>query len=125
MSAEQVVNAFVKALNEEGVEASLRYLSDDCVYQNMPFPPVYGPGGVREVLEGFFQLTGPVRIETLTQASAGDYVFNERLDHFAPPGGRAFGLPVAGAFRVRGEKISEWRDYFCMRQFAEGTGLAI
>lgn len=125
MSAEDVVNAFVKALNEEGVAASLRYIADDCVYQNMPFPPVYGPIGVNDTLEGFFRITGPVRIETLTQAAVGDYVFNERLDHFAPPGGRAFGLPVAGAFRVRDGKITEWRDYFCMRQFAEGTGLAI
>ena len=125
MNPEQVVDAFCKALNEEGLEASLRYIAEDCVYQNMPFPPVHGPQGVRDTLAGFFKITGPVRIETLTQAAAGDYVCNERIDHFAPPGGKAFGLPVAGAFRVRGEHITEWRDYFCMRQFAEGTGLAI
>ena len=71
MSPEQVVNAFCKALNEEGVEASLRYIADECVYQNMPFPPMHGPQG------------------------------------------------------VRGDKITEWRDYFCMRQLAEGTGLLI
>ncbi|MGE0858798.1 MAG: limonene-1,2-epoxide hydrolase family protein [Gammaproteobacteria bacterium] len=125
MTPEEVVNAFVKALNEEGVGASLRYIAEDCVYQNMPFPPVHGPAGVRDTLEGFFTLTGPVRIETLQQAAVGDYVFNERLDHFAPPTGRPFPLPVAGAFKVRGDQITEWRDYFCMRQFAEGTGLAI
>ncbi len=125
MNPEQVVSAFCKALNEEGLEASLRYIAEDCVYQNMPFPPVHGPQGVRDTLAGFFTVTGPVRIETLQQAAAGDYVFNERLDHFAPPGGKPFGLPVAGAFRVRDGRITEWRDYFCMRQFAEGPGLAI
>ena len=125
MSPAQVVNAFCTALNDEGIEAALRFIADDCVYQNMPFPPVHGPQGVRDTLAGFFQITGPVRIETLRQAAAGDYVFNQRLDHFAAPGGKAFGLPVAGAFQVRGDQIAEWRDYFCMRQFAEGTGLAI
>lgn len=123
MSPEQVVNAFCAALNDAGIDASLRYIAEDCVYQNMPFPPVHGPQGVKETLAGFFKITGPVRIETLTQGSAGDYVFNERLDHFAPPGGKPFGLPVAGAFKVHGGQITEWRDYFCMRQFAAGTGL--
>ena len=61
MTAEQVVNAFCQALNDEGVEASLRYISDDCVYQNMPFAPVHGPQGVRDTLLGFFQVTGPVQ----------------------------------------------------------------
>mgnify|MGYP000932218208 CR=1 FL=1 len=57
MTPEQVVNAFCTALNDEGVEASLRYIADDCVYQNMPFPPVHGPQGVRDTLLGFFQIT--------------------------------------------------------------------
>lgn len=125
MSPEEVVNAFCEALNNAGVDASLVWIADDCIYQNMPFPPVSGPAGVREVLGGFFQLTGPVRIETLRQVAVGNLVMNERLDHFAPPTGKAFGLPVAGAFEVRDGKIVAWRDYFCMRQFAEGTGLSI
>ena len=125
MSPEEVVNAFCAALNGDGLEASLAYIADDCVYQNMPFPPVRGPAGVRDALAGFFQLTGPVRIETLRQVAVGNRVMNERLDHFDPPSGRAFGLPVAGAFEVHGDKITGWRDYFCMRQFAEGTGLKI
>ena len=125
MSPQQVVNAFCQALNDEGIEAALRYIADDCVDQNMPFPPVHGPQGVRDTLLGLFAISGPLRIETLHQAAAGDYVFNARLDHFAPPGGRAFPLPVAGAFKVCGDKISEWRDYFCLRQFAAGTGLGL
>ncbi len=125
MSPEETVNAFCAALNDEGVEGSLRFIADECVYQNMPFDPVTGPEGVRAVLAGFFELTGNVRIETLRQIAVGNLVMNERIDHFDPPTGRAFGLPVAGAFEVRNGKIVAWRDYFCMRQFAEGTGLEI
>lgn len=123
MSPEEVVNAFCAALNTQGLEASLQYIADDCVYQNMPFDPVIGLDGVRKTLAGFFKITGNVRIETLKQCSTGNLVMNERLDHFDPPTGQPFGLPVAGAFEVKGDKITAWRDYFCMRQFSEGTGL--
>ncbi|MCB1748559.1 MAG: nuclear transport factor 2 family protein [Gammaproteobacteria bacterium] len=124
MSPEEVVNAFCQALNQD-LEASLVYIAADCIYQNMPFAPVHGPQGVRDTLAGFFAITGPVRIETLRQVAVGSLVMNERLDHFAPPTGRAFALPVAGAFEVHDGLITAWRDYFCMRQFAEGTGLAL
>ena len=123
MSPEDVVNAFCDTLTQDGVKASLKYIADDCVYQNMPFPPVSGPEGVDKVLSGFFQATGPVHIETVRQIAVGDYVSNERIDTFDPPGGKKFGLPVAGFFVIKDDKIIEWRDYFCMRQFCEGTGL--
>ena len=122
MSPEEVVNAFCTALNDD-LEKCLQYIADDCVYQNMPFPPVTGPQGVRDVLAGFFELTGPVRIETLKQVAVGNLVMNERLDYFDPPTGKAFGLPVAGVFEVKDDKITAWRDYFCVQQFSEGTGL--
>ncbi|MEM7540441.1 MAG: limonene-1,2-epoxide hydrolase family protein [Pseudomonadota bacterium] len=124
MSPEEVVNAFCEALNED-LDSSLQYIAPECVYQNMMFPAVHGPEGVKKTLAGFFELTGPVRIETHQQIAVGNYVTNERIDHFNPPTGKAFGLPVAGAFVVEGNLITEWRDYFCMRQFAEGTGLDV
>ncbi len=122
MEPSDIVTAFCEALNSN-LEDSLMYISDDCVYQNMPFPPVVGPQGVRDTLAGFFQVTGPVRIETIKQCTVGNFVMNERIDHFNPPQGQAFGLPVAGAFEVSNGKITAWRDYFCMQQFSEGTGL--
>ena len=122
MSPEEVVNKFCETLNRD-LNESLQYIADGCEYQNMPLDPVFGPEGVRSTLAGFFEVTGSVRIETLKQCSTGNLVMNERLDHFDPPGGKPFGLPVAGAFEVTGDKITAWRDYFCMRQFSEGTGL--
>ena len=123
MTPEEVVNKFCEALNRD-LEESLQYIAEGCVYQNMPFDPVVGPEGVRSTLAGFFEVTGPVKIETLKQCSTENLVMNERLDHFDPPGGKAFGLPVSGAFEVTDDKITAWRDYFCMRQFSEGTGIA-
>ena len=123
MTPEEVVNAFAEALNREDMEGMLAFIAEDCVYHNMPLPPVQGPEGVRRTLEGFFKLTGWVKLETLRQVAVGNLVMNERLDWFDPPGGTRFGLPLAGAFEVQGDRITAWRDYFCMRQFAEGTGL--
>lgn len=125
MSPEQVVDAFCAATNRKDMPAMLALIADHCVYQNMPFPPVHGPEGVRTTLEGFFQLTGWVHIEVLKQVAVGNLVMNERIDTFDPPTGRRFGLPVAGAFEVEDGRIVAWRDYFCMRQFSEGTGLSI
>ena len=122
MTPEEVVNAFCDALNQD-LEGSLRYIADDCVYQNMPFDPVIGPEGVRSTLSGFFQITGPVRVETTKQVAVGNLVMNERIEYFDPPEGKAFGLPVAGVFEVENDKITAWRDYFCMRQFSKGTGI--
>ena len=124
MTPEETVNAFCDTLTNDGVKASLKYIAPSCVYQNMPFPPVNGPEGVDEVLSGFFKITGPVHIETLKQVAVGNYVANERIDTFDPPGGKKFGLPVAGFFVVEDGLITEWRDYFCMKQFADGTGLS-
>ena len=122
MEPDKIVTAFCETLNNS-LEESLVYISDDCVYQNMPFPAVIGPQGVLETLQGFFEITGQVRIETIKQCSVGNFVMNERIDYFEPPKGKAFGLPVAGAFEISNGKIIAWRDYFCMRQFSEGTGL--
>jgi limonene-1,2-epoxide hydrolase len=122
MNPEEVVASFCDELNK-GVVGSLMYLSEDCIYQNMPFPAVRGPEEVKNVLEGFFAVVGPVRIETLRVAATGNFVMNERIDYFSPPNGKPFGLPVSGAFEIEHGKIVAWRDYFCMKQFSEGTGL--
>ena len=63
MEPDKIVTAFCETLNNS-LEESLVYISDDCVYQNMPFPAVIGPQGVLETLQGFFEITGQVRIKT-------------------------------------------------------------
>ena len=50
---------------------------------------------------------------------------NERIDTVSPPGKARYDLPVAGAFEIKNGKIVAWRDYFCMRQFTQGTGISV
>ena len=123
MTPSQIVTAFCDALARNDLDGAMAHIAEDCVYHNIPMAPIQGAAGVRATLAGFIELLGCIRIETLRQVAEGEWVMNERLDHFDPPGGNAYGLPVAGAFRVQQGKITVWKDYFDLRQFSAGTGI--
>lgn len=125
MTPADTVDAFCAALSRSDLDEAMRYIADDCSYHNIPMPVVQGAAGVRATLEGFLQLLGSIRVETLRQVAQGEWVMNERLDHFSPPQGKAYGLPVAGSFRVQNGKITVWNDYFDIGQFSQGTGISL
>jgi limonene-1,2-epoxide hydrolase len=123
MTPSETVTAFCDAVSRSALDEAMVFIADDCAYHNMPMPLVEGAAGVRATLAGFIQLFGSLRIETLRQIAVGEWVMNERLDHFDPPGGTPYGLPVAGSFRVQDGRITVWNDYFDVRQFSAGTGI--
>jgi limonene-1,2-epoxide hydrolase len=125
MNADQTVNAFCGALTRGNLDEAMRLVAEDCVYHNIPLEPVKGAAAIRATLQGFMQMLGSIEIDTKRQIAVGDLVMNERIDTFSPPGKRPYGLPVAGAFEVKNGKIVAWRDYFCMKQFTEGTGISV
>lgn len=125
MNADQIVTAFCQALTKNQVAEAMSYIADDCVYHNIPLDPVKGAAAIKATLEGFLQMLGSIKIETLKQVAVGDTVMNERIDSFTPPGKKKYGLPVAGVFEVKNGKITAWRDYFDVRQFSTGTGIAM
>lgn len=123
MTPSETVTAFCDAVSRSALDEAMVFIADDCAYHNMPMPLVEGAAGVRATLAGFIQLFGSLRIQTLRQIAVGEWVMNERLDHFDPPGGTPYGLPVAGSFRVQDGRITVWNDYFDVRQFSAGTGI--
>jgi limonene-1,2-epoxide hydrolase len=125
MDADQVVTAFCKALTRGDLDEAMTYIAEDCVYHNIPLEPVKGAPAIRATLEGFLPLLGSIEIDIQRQIAVGDFVMNERIDTFSPPGKSRYGLPVAGAFEVKNGKIVAWRDYFCMKQFEKGTGISV
>jgi limonene-1,2-epoxide hydrolase len=125
MNADQTVTAFCDALTRGSLDEAMKLIADDCVYHNMPLEPVKGAAAIRATLQGFVQMLGSIEIETRRQVALGDLVMNERIDTFSPPGKARYGLPVAGAFEVKNGKIVAWRDYFCMKQFTQGTGISV
>jgi limonene-1,2-epoxide hydrolase len=125
MNADETVTAFCKALTRNDLDGAMKLVAEDCVYHNIPLDPVRGAAAIRAALEGFVQMLGAIEIDTKRQAAVGDFVMNERIDSFTPPGKSRFGLPVAGAFEVKNGKIVAWRDYFCVKQFSAGTGISL
>jgi limonene-1,2-epoxide hydrolase len=125
MNADRTVSAFCDALTRGDLDEAMKLVADDCVYHNIPLEPVKGAAGIRATLQGFLQMLGSIEIDTRRQIAVGDLVMNERIDTFSPPGKGRYGLPVAGAFEVKNGKIVAWRDYFCMKQFTQGTGISV
>jgi limonene-1,2-epoxide hydrolase len=125
MNADRTVSAFCDALTRGDLDEAMKLVADDCVYHNIPLEPVKGAAAIRATLQGFLQMLGSIEIDTRRQIAVGDLVMNERIDSFSPPGKTRYGLPVAGAFEVKNGKIVAWRDYFCMKQFTQGTGISV
>jgi len=115
-SPQEIVEAFCAAVDALDLDLLLEFLSDDCVYHNIPMDPVVGHEAIRGFLEGFTGGLTSLRFEMLNVASDGDVVLTERVDHFVSPE-RTISLPVMGTFEVQDGKITAWRDYFDLNQF--------
>ena len=103
------------------------FFTEDAVYHNIPLEAVSGREDIAKTIASFIR-PGPPGIESIefrviNIAADGPIVMTERVDAFKLPG-KSFELPVMGAFEVTDGKISAWRDYFDMNQFASRMGLA-
>jgi limonene-1,2-epoxide hydrolase len=99
--------------NANRIEDALAMLSDDVLYDNVPFPDIIGRDNVRR----FHQDFGVGRAFTVdwkvTQiAVSGNVVLNERVDVFRHQEGGTITLPVMGTLTIDNGVITVWRDYF-------------
>jgi limonene-1,2-epoxide hydrolase len=117
--AEKVVTEFCNAWPRKNVDELLGFFTDDAVYHNIPVEPAKGKDAIRGVINMFLPMAKSVHFKVLKSASAGNVVFNERVDVFDLGNGKTISLPVAGVFEVTGNKISAWRDYFDMQMYTK------
>jgi limonene-1,2-epoxide hydrolase len=113
---EEIVTEFCQRIAEGDADKAASFFSDDAVYHNIPLDPVNGREAIQSTVAMFLGMADKVWFDTLHLVAEGDIVMTERVDHFVI-GDRDIGLPVMGAFEVRGGKITAWRDYFDMNQF--------
>lgn len=107
----EVVEAFLEAAEVMDFDRALDLLAEDVEYTNIPILTVHGHGGVRAVVEPFFEPIHENQFLVLRKAATGPVVFLERLDrHRLDDGWRE--LPVNSVFEVHSGKITVWRDYF-------------
>ena len=108
----QIVQRFMKAMEELDYDSGVQYVAPDCTYINPPpINSVKGPAGVRAVLEPFFAPTLENEFRILREAEVGQTVFLERLDRHRLAD-KWVELPVTGVYVVEDGLITYWRDYF-------------
>jgi limonene-1,2-epoxide hydrolase len=114
---EAIVRAFIGAFNANDLERIMGFFTEDAVYHNIPVQPVKGTVAIRGMIQGFLGMATQVDwvIHQLAETQDG-VVLTERTDRFLIRG-KWVELPVMGAFGLREGRISEWRDYFDMKQF--------
>ncbi len=117
--AEKVVTEFCNAWPRKNIDELLGFFTDDAVYHNIPFEPARGKDAIRAAINTFLPMAKSLQFKVLKSASAGNVVFNERVDVFDLGGGKTISLPVAGVFEITGSKISAWRDYFDMAMYTK------
>ena len=116
---EDVVTAFIAAVEAKDLEAALRLVTDDVSYENVPIDPIVGRDAMKATLRGFLGAASEVEWRIVRQLCLGNVVINERLDRFHIGDGW-LELPVAGFFDVTADgRISRWRDYFDMATYTK------
>jgi limonene-1,2-epoxide hydrolase len=117
MSPEDVIAAFVAAVEQGDLDAALAHMAPECEYDNVPIGKAIGHEAIRQTLAMFVAPENPAQFKVLRQAAQGNVVFNERIDRMVV-GGKELEIPVAGVWEVdpATEKITLWRDYFDMGQ---------
>ena len=114
----EIANTFFSHFNANRIDEALEMLTDDVLYDNVPFPDIIGRDNVRKFHLDFGLGTAFTVDWAVTNiAASGNVVRNERIDVFNHTNGGKITLPVMGTITVVGDKISVWRDYFDPAEF--------
>jgi limonene-1,2-epoxide hydrolase len=120
MTAEQIVDEFIRLILQKDLDGALALCTDDLEYDNVPMEALHGRDAARAFLSAL--VTDDVEIDWVVhrQVASATTVLNERTDSFVFGGGAIrIDLPVAGVFEVRDGRIALWRDYFDLRTFEQ------
>lgn len=118
VSAQQVVEAFVGALERLDMKAALDLVSEDVRWVNHPWVSARNKRQFEKVLRGMFRDAErfEVRYADIHERGNG-VVYTDRVDLFEG-GGVSLDLPVQGEFRVRDGLVVEWVDRFSWAKVA-------
>lgn len=110
---EKIVTEFCQSLLSADMAKVVTYLSKDVLYHNIPWEPVTGHAGVRQVLDPYVhgENCAITRMDIKNTTSSGNVVMNERVETWVK-GRVRLELPVVGVFELKDGKITKWRDYF-------------
>ena len=109
----EIAETFFAHWSANRIEEALAMLSDDVLYDNVPFPDIVGRENVRK-FHVDFGLGSDFRADwkIVNVAAVGNVVLSERIDDFIHSSGITVTLPVMGTLTVEDGMIIVWRDYF-------------
>jgi limonene-1,2-epoxide hydrolase len=106
-----LVESFFAAFRRLDIDGAMALMSDDIVYQNVPFPADRGKVAVARTLRVFGRFFTGFDVQIHHIAARDGVVLTERLDTLTGPL-LFLDLPVCGTLEVRDGRITVWRDYF-------------
>jgi limonene-1,2-epoxide hydrolase len=119
------IELFNEAFNRRDVDAVMKLMTEDIVFENTSDGRFEGQEAVRTVLTRAFELMAMGWFDTADMFAAGDrcvvlwtYTFNREQ----PELGQARGVDV---FRVREAKVAEKLSYMKSEEFVQKLGLLI
>jgi limonene-1,2-epoxide hydrolase len=117
-TAEQIVLDFAAAFPRKDIDYLVEAMSEDCVYANVPLPPLRGRAAFRDFTAPALARADRIEFIMLHIATARDglTVLTERIDVFHY-GAQRVSVPLMGIFVVRDGRIAEWRDYADLSSF--------
>ena len=109
-SADELVTEFCKLWASPDPDELAAYFAEDAVWE-FPGGLFTGPYEIRKAVKGYLARTERCDLEVVNLAVTDNVVLTERVDHLLFDG-KVIDARVMGAFEVKGEKITAWRDYF-------------
>ncbi len=111
-SAQQVVEAFISALERLDLDGATALVSDDIRWVNVPWKSSSNKQGFKKVLGAMFKDATRFEVQYFDIHERGDgVVYTDRVDIFEG-GGLRMSLPVQGEFRVNNGLVTDWMDRF-------------
>ena len=113
MTVEETVLGMWKALSDRDWDSLKTFLSDDCLYVDMPMPATAarGPEDIITRLKiGLEPLSSYVNHDGLLLSKGVDVIY-EHSETWVWPSGETVRLPFVSVHRVEGNKITLWKDY--------------
>ena len=106
------VRAFAAHWAKKDADAAIAFFDPDCIYHNLPEPPIYGTTAIKAYFANVFANVQAIDIliRSIAEDAAGA-VLTERTDRFLIAG-RKLDVPVMGIFEFRQGRIFHWREYY-------------
>jgi limonene-1,2-epoxide hydrolase len=108
-----IAKKVITAWRARDLEAMLTHIDDDIVWHlHVGSPPIVGKVAMRDSAAKLSAQMSDIKWRIFETATHGNKVFVEGVDDFVTSEGRRVVQPYAGILAFKGERISEWRDYF-------------